>query len=93
MRKGIAFRLVDYLELVDWTGRAVLHNKKGFINQDVPKIIQRLNIAPEHWIEVSTHFENRFKGLGGGLSTLKKLHAKFGLSRQTNRSNARLVFD
>jgi len=92
MPKGIPFHLVDYLELVDWTGRAVLHNKKGFISQDIPKIIQRLNMTPEHWIEVSTHFESRFKGLVGASSALKNLHGKFGLSRQTNRSNARLLF-
>ena len=91
MPKGILFRLIYYLELVDWTGRAVLHNKKGIINQDIPKIIQRLNMTPEHWIEVSTHVESRFKGLVGASSALKKLHAKFGLSRQTNRSNARLL--
>ena len=39
MPKGIAFHLVDYLELVDWTSRAVLKGK-GSIDNDTPKILQ-----------------------------------------------------
>ena len=38
MPKGIAFHLVDYLELIDWTGRAVLHGK-GSIDSHMPKIL------------------------------------------------------
>jgi hypothetical protein len=29
MPKELPFRLKDYLELVDWTGRAILENKRG----------------------------------------------------------------
>lgn len=91
MPKGIVFHLTDYLELVDWTGRAVLEGK-GSIDADTAKILQRLNISPEHWIEISTNFESRFKGIAGATNSLKELYTKFGLSRQTNRSNSRLLF-
>jgi len=91
MPKGIAFHLIDYFELVDWTGRAVLQGK-GSIDNDTPKILQRLNISPEHWIELSTHFESRFKGIVGTTDSLKALCSLFGLSRNTNRSNSRLLF-
>ena len=91
MPKGIAFHLVDYLELVDWTSRAVLKGK-GSIDNDTPKILQRLNISPDHWIELSTHFESRFKGIVGTVDSLKALCSMFGLSRNTNRSNSRLLF-
>ena len=91
MPKGIAFHLVDYLELVDWSGRAVLQGK-GSINNDTPKILQRLNISPNHWIELSTHFESRFKGIVGTTDSIKALCSMFGLSRNTNRSNSRLLF-
>ena len=45
MPKGIAFNLLDYIELVDWTGRAILDDKRGSIPTDAPKIIERLNIV------------------------------------------------
>ena len=92
MPKGIAFNLLDYIELVDWTGRAILDDKRGSIPTDAPKIIERLNISPEHWIELSTNFESRFKGIVGSAHSIKKHFKTFGLSRQTNRSNSELLF-
>ena len=92
MPKGIAFHLTDYLELVDWTGKAVLQGK-GSIDTDTPNILQRLSISPEHWIELSTNFESRFKGIVGTTDSLKALCSKFGLSRKANRSNSQLLFD
>ena len=91
MPKGIAFHLTDYLELVDWTGRAVLQGK-GSVDTDTPKILQRLSISPKHWIELSTNFESRFKGIVCTTESLKALCSMFGLSRNANRSNSRLLF-
>ena len=47
----IPFYWRDYLELIDWTGRAVLPNKKGAIKMAEPKILQRLAIDTDHWLE------------------------------------------
>lgn len=38
MPKGLPFRLNDYLELIDWTGRAILERKRGHIPSDQPPI-------------------------------------------------------
>ena len=39
--KGIAFTLPDYLQLVDWTGRAVRDDKRGAIPAHIQPIFQR----------------------------------------------------
>jgi hypothetical protein len=36
MPKGLAYRLEDYLELVDWTGRQIREDKRGRIEDDKP---------------------------------------------------------
>ena len=41
---SIPFNLKDYLELVDWGGREVKHNKRGYIPADVPPILLRLKM-------------------------------------------------
>jgi REP element-mobilizing transposase RayT len=41
---GIPFELKDYLELVDWGGREVKHNKRGYIPASVPPILARLKM-------------------------------------------------
>ena len=88
----VTFHLVDYIELLDWTGRAVLENKKGVIPQDGPAALQRVGIFAEHLIELTTHFEDRFKGVVGSVSFLQAHYRKFKLTRLVNRSNRQLLF-
>ncbi|MCP3661416.1 MAG: transposase, partial [Gammaproteobacteria bacterium] len=38
----LPFTLVEYLELVDWSGRIIRDDKRGFIAADTPPILQRL---------------------------------------------------
>ena len=47
----IGFDLHDYLELVDYSGRAIRDDKRGFIVQATPPILQRLGINPDAWLE------------------------------------------
>jgi len=41
---GIPFELKDYLELVDWGGREIRHNKRGYIPAHTPPILTRLKM-------------------------------------------------
>ena len=90
--KGLIFNLIDYIELVDWTGRIIREDKRGAINANTPPILQRLNISIDHWIELSTKFESHFKGIAGSAQSIKTLCAHFGLTRQVNRSNSEVLY-
>ncbi len=57
---GLPFHFSDYLELVDWTGRAILEGKRGYIPSDVPPILTRLGVEAENWIETVRHFRRHF---------------------------------
>lgn len=57
MPEGLPFRLQDYLELVDWTGRQIRKDKRGSINESTPPILERLNIDAGHWIYNTQHFD------------------------------------
>ena len=46
-----------YLELVDWTGRAIVETKRGVIPADLPPILERLNISGKHWLSAASQFE------------------------------------
>jgi len=41
----------DYLELVDWAGRTFYPGKRGYIPDNIPPIVNRLGIEPEHFIQ------------------------------------------
>lgn len=92
MPVGLAFNLVDYIDLVEWTGRAIRDDKRGYIHEQTPPMLQRLGIAPVHWLELSMNFEGRFKGIVGCVDTLKGVIRKFGLKRCANFANSKLLF-
>ncbi len=54
---GIFFAFQDYLALVDWTGRMIRHDKRGFIDNALPPILSRLQISPKQWHLNTTRFE------------------------------------
>ena len=92
MPTGIPYDLLEYIQLVDWTGRIIRDDKRGSIATGTPPIIQRLNISPDHWVHLCTHFESRFKGLVGSVNSLKSLCCEFGLHRRSNLRNSKLLF-
>ena len=67
----IPFYWRDYLELIDWTGRAVLPNKKGAIKMAEPKILQRLAIDTDHWLENMPRIEKDFHHCIGREDSIK----------------------
>jgi len=81
MPKGLPFRLTDYLELVDWTGRILRDDKRGAIPENTPPILGRLNIETKHWLYLTKNFESPFKGLVGSVEKLKQVCHKLGYER------------
>jgi hypothetical protein len=63
MPNGLSFRLTDYLELVDWTGRVLRDDKRSAISESTPQILQQLNIDPNQGCYLSQNFESPFKTL------------------------------
>lgn len=47
----LAFRLADYLMLVDWTGRAMRTDKAGAIAESTPPILERLQLERSRWLK------------------------------------------
>ena len=44
---AIGFDLIDYLELIDWSGRAIRDDKRGAIDDQAPPILTRRGLDPE----------------------------------------------
>ena len=70
---GVPYRLKDYLELVDWSGRIIREGKRGFIDEDTPCILNRLNLDIESWKILTTEFEERFQCWVGSEYIVKKV--------------------
>ena len=64
------FKLTDYLELVELTGRVIREDKRGYIEKHQPPILQRLGIEAKSWIKMTKSFETTFKDLVGSPSKM-----------------------
>jgi len=73
---AIPFDFRDYLELVDWTGRAIRPEKRGFIPENAPKILGRLGIEPRQFIEYSGRMLKVFGTAVGAPERMVALCAK-----------------
>lgn len=81
MPTGLPFRLQDYLELLDWTGRQLRRNKRGVIDDSLPPILERLSIEPDKWLYTSSHFESSFKSLVGTAQSMLSKCKHLGYQR------------
>jgi hypothetical protein len=59
-QQGIPFAFKDYLQLMDYTGKLIRDDKRGFISGHLPPILERIQFDPKQWIESSTQFEQHF---------------------------------
>ena len=57
---SLPFNFIDYIELVDWTGRIAREDKRGFIKETTPPILERLSINDREWLINSNQFEKIF---------------------------------
>ena len=71
-RHAIAFSLVDYLELADWSGRAIHPQKRGYIGSSTPKLIETLGISEDDWIEVIKNFRRHYGNFAGSEQSLRR---------------------
>lgn len=72
---GIPFKLSDYLELVDWTGRILRDDKRGHINNKLPPILERLSFSEDAWKVLTTTFEQQFKQWVGSEQIVKQVYS------------------
>jgi putative transposase len=73
-QSAIPCRTLDYVELVDWTGRLVRDHKSGAIDQKLPSILNRLSIDRIAWQQAMQPAGNLFGRAMGQLDHLR-LHA------------------
>nr|MDA3932856.1 transposase [Gammaproteobacteria bacterium] len=69
--EGLPCALDDYLELVDWSGRAIHPHKRGKIADHQPKILQRLQMEPAELLRYLGHKNDRFHHVIGSKSAIR----------------------
>ncbi|WP_342804643.1 transposase [Alteromonas sp. M12] len=74
--QGLTFHLVEYLKLVDLSGRSLNPNKRGAIDMSESPILQRLGLDEHTWQDMFLTFETNFSVAAGQSDTLKRYKRK-----------------
>ena len=77
---GIPFNLKDYLELVDWGGREIKRNKRGYIPASTPPILTRLKMNTSPVLDYLAKDHIPAFGAMGPVSMLKAFAKSVGRS-------------
>lgn len=54
----IPYNLIEYIQLVEWTGRQIHPKKRGYISEDIPALLARLQMSPNIWLRNCVKLES-----------------------------------
>ncbi|MCH1920822.1 transposase [Shewanella sp. A3A] len=77
-QSGIPFHFADYLELIDWTGRAIRPDKRGAIAETQPRLLQQLGIAADAWKQSATEFSKQYARACGSWAAMCQFKSRQG---------------
>ena len=72
----LSVRAIDYLELVDWSGRVVRQDKRGSIAPEAPSVLAQLGLRELQWHSQMLGIESRYwRAVGTAESLIAKARA------------------
>ena len=75
---ALPFNLKDYIDLVDWTGRAVREDKRGVIDINRPKLLSQLGLTAKQWLALSIDIQKQSFAAIGSLDRIKTYNDRQG---------------
>ena len=77
----LPYNLRDYLELIDWTGRVVRNDKKGYLKPAQPKLLNRLGVSERQWQVLALQIQKKSITMLHGLNRVAAMEKRSGTSK------------
>ncbi|TQV71465.1 transposase [Aliikangiella marina] len=84
--------LKDYIELVEWTGKTIIHPNKAHLPSRLLPILQQLNINQASWLNQVNHYERNFYRAVGPLDLIRAYAERLKLKWLKGISNIRALY-
>jgi len=91
-RGFLPLTLDEYLQLLDWTGRAIRADKRGAIPADLRPILERLQVNADAWVDTVDRYGRIFRRAVGRVSSLAALAARRGKCWYQGVTASKLAF-
>lgn len=63
--RTMTIKLKDYVELVEWSGKSIIHPGKTSLPASIPSTLKKLNINQRHWLnQINAYGKNYFRYVG-----------------------------
>ena len=85
---ALPFMLVDYLDLVDSTGRQLRADKRGAISERSARLLESLGVEPNQWLDHIEKFGLRYANGIGSVTKLASFANHFHQSWVKNASDS-----
>ncbi len=82
----------EYLGLLDWSGRAILKEKRGVIPENLSPILKRLNLRETGWEFMMRRFEHQFGRAAGNMKGLRKVEERWGAKGLKGKHVAQILY-
>jgi REP element-mobilizing transposase RayT len=90
--QGIHFTLIDYLELVDWSGRVIRDDKCGAISTQTPALLSTLGLDSTTWLSLASDFGKSYHGAVGSLEELAHFAESTGKQWISGKNKLRRMY-
>ena len=87
----LPFKLGNYLDFVDWTGRELVRGNKGRIPNNCKPIIERVGLNRVVWCELVRNFGRLFGRVAGKPESLAQSAALGGVTQRRARGGPALL--
>lgn len=88
----IPYNLLEYIELVKWTGRQIRADKRGYMSTEIPPIFASLNINSDAWLHNCERLERTYCRVIGSAARLQEFCNKLNQRWVRGIAAARLAF-
>lgn len=88
----IPYNIIEYIQLVDWTGRQIRADKRGCIKDKIPSIFAQLKMNNSAWLDNCQYLERNYHRAIGSSARLQEFCEKLRQQRVVGITAARLAF-
>lgn len=74
----LPFHLDDYIDLVDWTGRAARPGKRGRISDSCPTAVGQLGVDAQQWLLLTLEIQKQSLQALGSLESVQRYNRSMG---------------
>jgi putative transposase len=91
--KRLSMTLKNYIELVEWTGKAIHYPNKHTMPSHIQFSLQQLNLQQTHWLKQIEHYGKSYCHFVGPIELIKEKAKQLNLKWKKGNKAARLLFD